>query len=144
MARPLAGPRAFDLFAPPPVTKEDAAEPLYGQYQADVAFNSGHPHDNFYPDGFDSGAELPDDIYIDRMVYPHAESEFEEERREAKAARDAKIQEFKDAEFDRGRQFKITDDMALGKGGPPTMFDERAGTAEEKTEEQAFLKKKED
>lgn len=136
MARKL-----FDLFSPPPVTKEDAAEPLYGTYSPDVAFNSGHPHDGLFPDGYDGGSELPDDLYIDRMVYPHAESEMEEERREAAFGRNAKIQEFKDAQFQRNREFRITNEMALGKGGPPTMFDERADTAEEKTEEQAFLKK---
>jgi hypothetical protein len=131
----------FDLFSPPPVTKEDAAEPRYGTYTPDVAFNSGHPHDGFYPDGYDAGSELPDDIYIDRLVYPHAESEQEEEAREAKAGRDAKIQQFKEDQRWRNRQFRLTDEMVVGKGGPPTMFDERADTAEEKTEEQAFLKK---
>lgn len=132
----------FDLFSPAPVTKEDAAEPFFAPAgHADVAFNSGHPHDEYYQDGYDGGNELPDDVYIDRMVYPHAESDREEERREDKAGRDAKIQEFKDAQFKRSCNFDITDQMALGQGGPPNMFDEREGTAEEKTEEQAFLKK---
>jgi hypothetical protein len=110
----------------------------------DVAFNSGHPHDGIYPDGYDGGSETPTDVYIDSMVYPHAESNAEEERRELKYGRDQKIQEFKDAQFERNRQFRITDEMALGKGGPPSLFDDRMGTAEEQREQSALKNTKED
>ena len=115
------------VFVPPPVTKEDAGEPMYGYHGAtpDRSFNTGHPHGGIYPDGFDGGQELPDDIHIDRMVFPHSESEAERSAREQHADREDQAMAFRDKEFGKSRCFDIRPGSATGKQpGPRGLFDD--------------------
>jgi len=109
----------------PPVTKEDAGEPEYSGWPSTRTPNSGHPHGNLYPDGFDGGQESPDNIDIDRMVFPHSESTSERESRERSARRQNEAMAFRDKAFQRSRNFDIRQGSVTGKDpGPPGLFDE--------------------
>jgi hypothetical protein len=129
------------LFEEPKVTKEDAAEPrMYGPGAPDRVFNSGHAHENYYADGFDGGSELPEDIWLDRMVYPHDESPMEKDSRIRQAQRNMEIKAFKEAQFERDRKFRLSERGALGENpAPPSMFDQ--DTLKEAPEELKEIKR---
>ena len=112
-------------YEPPTITKQDAGEIADSINYTDDTFNTGRPHEHHFPDGYDGGNELPDDVYIDRMVYPHSESQMEHENRESRASRDNQAMAFRDREFQRSRHFDIQLGSATGKNpGPRGLFDD--------------------
>ena len=81
----------------------------------------------YFPDGFCHGNELPDDLDLDRMIYPERQpkpepmdmpldmtwEEIQQERERREAAREA-------ANYQRDRQFVVTEENVTGAHtGPP-------------------------
>lgn len=100
------------IWVEPPVTKEEALNPPA-------------PSGGWQPDGYDGGAELPDDLDIDRMLYPHDEGPVEKEGRERREKRDAEAESFRKQRFQESREFEIKAENVTGEDpGPPSMFEE--------------------
>lgn len=105
-------------WVPPPVTKEEA-------------LNSERlPNDPGVPpgDGYDhlSGGELPDDYYIDRLVWPHDEGPRERRMREYEESRAKEAEQYRQERFWRSRDFRISEGSVTGRDpGPPSMFNEK-------------------
>jgi len=105
------------LFEPPAPTREDATEPIpYGSAAPRRAFNCGHPHEDIYPDGIENntGGSLPEDVFLDRIVYPHDESDSEASMRRSNYARNSTIEGFKEQAHQESRQFRVDADSACG------------------------------
>ncbi|KKU98306.1 MAG: hypothetical protein UY28_C0004G0044 [Candidatus Amesbacteria bacterium GW2011_GWB1_48_13] len=96
----------------PPVTKEEALNPHVA------------PNGVWGGDGYDGGGELPDDLDIDRMIYPHDEGPEERKSRERRAKRKGDIQGFKEQAFQESREFELNKGSPLGEGGTLSVYDE--------------------
>ncbi len=94
----------------PPVTKEEALNPWHA------------PNGAYTPDGFDGGAELPDDLYVDRLVYPHAAGPDEKASMAREHDRHMQAEKIRGEAFERSRSFDLDEDEVLGKAGTPDPF----------------------
>ena len=103
--------RGIPLFEEPPVTKEEALVPY------------GSPNGAWARDGFDGGSELPDDLDIDRMIYPRMMPPHEQQAAQAAHERQEKICEIQHEVHRRSRDFSITERNVTGEDpGPPDPF----------------------
>lgn len=83
--------------------------------------------DQYYPDGFRGGSELPDDTDLDRMVYPEAPAKREPvefQMGESYEDYERRVQERDEQarcdNFERDRRFEIEEGNVTGrKPGPP-------------------------
>lgn len=98
------------IWVEPPVTKEEALNPPA-------------PSGGWQPDGFDGGSELPADLDIDRLIFPHDEGPLEKAANERQAKREAEAEVFQKERFDRSREFRIDQGNVTGQNpGPPSSF----------------------
>ena len=82
----------------------------------------------YYPDGYNGGGEMPDDKWLDRMIWPESQDDapprveinFEMTHAEMSAAAQAADEQQECDHLEQDRQFVVTEENLTGaKTGPP-------------------------